>query len=216
MIFLTTGMKAYSCIFVQPLSLSRSVLDRSFMGIDRRDIYLTFFPEFFFQGMRFVMPRLRGYYMDRIHDTMVSWALPFIEYDIVIGYERQCLKSFKKAQKQGKVTILDLASIHAKKQREINAQYNNILTGFSPSPLLDTEKGVKEEELKYTDYIITLSEFAKESCLEAGMPEDKLFTVQLGIDVEAFIPKQDYNTEKFEILLVSGIRHGKGIKDRSS
>lgn len=189
------------------------VKKRSFVGIEKNSVFLTILPELFFQLSKFFIPRLRSYYTDRIHDTIVSWLLALYEYDVIICYERQCLKSFKKAKKQGKITILDLASIHAKTQREINAQYNNIITGFQPSLLLDIEKSVKEEELKYTDYIITLSEFAKNSCIEAGVPKKKIFTVQLGIDVKAFSPKKSYNTETFEILLVAGMRHWKGIKD---
>jgi glycosyltransferase involved in cell wall biosynthesis len=144
---------------------------------------------------------------------MVSWVLPFQNYDLLIGYERQCLKSFKRAKRDGKITLLDLASIHAQKQREINKQYNNILTGFKPSSLLDTEKEVKAEELEYADYIITLSEFAKNSCIEAGIQKERIFTVQLGIDMDAFEPKKSYDTEVFEILLVAGMRHWKGIVD---
>ena len=193
--------------------MEQLIKKRSFPGIDKKDVSLTLFPEFFFQIMRFFMPQLRGYYMDRMHDNIVSWFLVFCKYDAVIGYERQCLKSFKKAKKQGKITVLDLASIHAQEQRKINVQYNNILTGFKPSSLLDIEKDVKAEELEYTDYIITLSEFAKSSCIEAGVLKEKIFTVQLGIDVNAFVPKKNYGTETFEVLLVAGMRHWKGIED---
>jgi glycosyltransferase involved in cell wall biosynthesis len=189
------------------------VRKRSFVGIDKNEVFVTLLPELFFQISKYFIPRLRSYYMDRIHDTIVSWFLPLYKYDAIIGYERQCLKSFQKAKKQGKITILDLASIHAQKQREINAQYNNIITGFQASSLLDVEKSVKAEELKYTDYIIVLSDFAKQSCIEAGISEDKIKTFYLGIDTQLFSAKTTYEKEKFEILFVSGIRYFKGIKD---
>jgi len=208
-----TDNSIWTKLFQSNKRTEKLVKKRTFAGIDKNEVKLTLFPELFFQSMRFFMPRLRGYYMDRIHDDMVSWVLPFNKYDVIIGYERQCLKSFQKAKEQGKVTILDLASIHAQKQREINAQYNNILTGFQPSSLLGVEKGVKEKEFEYTDYIITLSKFAKDSCIEAGIPKEKIFNVQLGIDIVNFHAKITYDLNNFEILFVSAVRHWKGIKD---
>lgn len=189
------------------------VVKRSFLGIQRKDVFLTLVPEIFFRITKLIMPQMSSYYMDRLHDNIVSYCLSFYEYDMVIGYERQSLRSFKKAKRKGKTTILDLASIHSKKQREINQKYNNVLTGFNHSLLLEKEKLVKGYELEYTDYVITLSEFAKDSCIEAGIPKDKIFSVHLGIDVDEFTQKKNYDSDSFEILYVGGMRYSKGIKD---
>lgn len=177
------------------------------------EVVSTVIPEFIFRILLKLKNPLAAYYMDRIHDNIVSLLIRKEEYDILIGYERQCLKSFREAKKRNKITVLDLASIHNRKQNEINTKYNNILTGYKKSPLIEKEKGVKNLELEIADYIITLSDFAYQSCLDAGIPKKKLHKVILGIDIHNFEAKQNYNFDKFSILIVSGLRHGKGIKD---
>lgn len=189
------------------------VKKRTIDGIDQQDVCMTIVPEIVYHINRFIAPRMRGYYMGRMHDNMVSLLLPFMRYDAIVGYERQCLKSFKRAKARGKITILDLASIHAAKQREINQAHGNVITGFKPSRLLGVEKTVKEQELALTDYVITLSEFAKTSCIEAGVDAAKIFTVHLGLNIEMFAPKTRYDRNHFEVLFVAGMRHWKGIKD---
>lgn len=189
------------------------VKKRTIDGIEQRDVVVTFVPEIVYHVNRFIAPRMRGYYMGRVHDNIVSLLLMFTTYDAIVGYECQCLKSFKRAKAKGKVTILDLASIHAAKQREINQAHGNVITGFKPSRLLGVEKPVKEKELALTDYVITLSEFAKMSCIEAGIDPAKIFTVHLGLNIEMFSPKTQYDQQHFEVLFVAGMRHWKGIKD---
>ncbi|MCK4442467.1 MAG: glycosyltransferase family 4 protein, partial [Sulfurovaceae bacterium] len=72
---------------------------------------------------------------------------------------------------------------------------------------------IKLEEFNYIDFVIVLSEFAKQSCIEGGVPKEKIRLIQLGIENDFFAQKRVYRKEKFELLFVAGVRYLKGIKD---
>lgn len=181
--------------------------------LEKKEVTSTIIPEIIFRILKKFKNPLAAYYMDRIHDNIVSILIKEKEYDLFIGYERQCLKSFKEVKKRNKITVLDLASVHFKTQNEINTNFNNILTGFKSSVLLNKEQIIKKQELVLADHIIVLSDFAYQSCLNAGIEKQKLHKLTLGIDINNFEIKENYRSENFSILLVSGLRHGKGIKD---
>jgi glycosyltransferase involved in cell wall biosynthesis len=186
---------------------------RSFNGIENENVFLTILPEPFSILLNKMSVQLANYYAERLHDNIVSFLLNFQKYDVFIGYEGQALNSFKKAKQQGAITILDLASVHILKQIEINETYNNILSAFKKTNASAVMKDVKVQEFKYADYIITLSEFAKQSCLQYGVPESKIKVIPLGVDTKLFSPKENYDSNVFEIVFVAGVRYWKGIKD---
>lgn len=186
---------------------------RSFDNIDHRFVFQTIFPELIFLIVKKFNPILGNYLLHRLHDHIVAKIQIFLDIKIVIAYERQCYRTFMSAKKNGRVTILDLASIHPCEQTFIDNKFNNIITGLQESSIGKKGRILKELEYKHTDYVIALSTFAKESCCKHGIPEEKIFLVQLGVDINLFKQKENYNLECFEILFVSGIRYLKGIKD---
>ncbi len=115
-------------------------------------------------------------------------------------------------KKRRKVRVLDLASIHPSSQQDINNNYNHII-GDEEIGFLEKERFIKEKEYKLADYVLVLSKFAKNTCISAGLSEEKLFTVHLGVDIENFNAKIEYNQEDFEVLFVSAVRYLKGIKE---
>ena len=188
---------------------------RYFNGIPDNKVFLTLIPEPLAIIMNKLSMPMIDFYRERLQDNIVAFLLNFYKCDIFIGYESQSLKSFKKVKQQGGITILDLASVHVGKQIEINEKYSYILNAFKKPNIkhIETMKKIKLDEFKYIDYVITLSEFAKKSCLENGIPEEKIKLIPLGIDTKLFSPKKEYNQDRFEVLFVAGVRHLKGIKD---
>jgi len=188
---------------------------RYFNGIPNNKVFLTLIPEPLAMFMNKLSMPMIDFYRERLQDNIVSFLLNFYKCDIFIGYESQSLKSFKKVKQQGGITILDLASVHVSKQIEINEKYGYILNAFKKPNVKHIEKmkKIKLDEFKYIDYVITLSEFAKKSCLENGVPEEKIKVIPLGIDTKLFSPKKVYKENKFELLFVAGVRYFKGIKD---
>jgi glycosyltransferase involved in cell wall biosynthesis len=68
-----------------------------------------------------------------------------------------------------------------------------------------------EAELKEADKIQVLPSFAKRTFMEAGIPEEKLYLLPLGIDTTIFYPETAQQTEKFIVLYVGRIHLLKGI-----
>lgn len=202
-------------VFSMNTRTKKLIQKRYFNGIPDEKVFLTIFPEPLAILMSKLSMPMIDFYRERIHDNIVAFLLNFYKCDIFIGYESQCLKSFKKIKQEGGVTILDLASVHVEKQIEINEKYHYILNAFkkpNQNHILKMRE-VKLKELEYVDYIITLSEFAKKSCMDNGIAESKIKVIPLGIDTNFFSLKENYNQDKFEILFVAGVRYWKGIKD---
>jgi starch synthase len=57
-------------------------------------------------------------------------------------------------------------------------------------------------ELKEADKIQVLASFAKCTFMEAGIPEEKLYLLPLGVDTTIFYPEPVHQTEKFIVLYV--------------
>ncbi len=142
-------------------------------------------------------------------DRRVADQLQRQSPDLVIGYENCNLETFKKARRLGKTTVLDLAQIH-------HEDILDYARWFMPAPALHREATVvnprKAEALGYTDYILTLSDFAAESMLRHGWPADRLFTVRLGIDLQRFRCKTFKPTgERLRLLFVGTMTLRKGL-----
>lgn len=50
---------------------------------------------------------------------------------------------------------------------------------------------IKDKEIKLADFILTLSELARESYLKAGVPGGKVFVLPLGVDLSLFKPPEN-------------------------
>jgi glycosyltransferase involved in cell wall biosynthesis len=71
----------------------------------------------------------------------------------------------------------------------------------------------KAAEYEYIDYVITLSGYAQQTLLEAGIPEKKVYKVNLGFDPTLFKPKPTYNrTGTFNFLFVGQLSNRKGVR----
>ncbi len=85
--------------------LKRIISKRNFDEINDSLVYQTIFPiivEVITKKIYFTQPYLGNYFRDRSHDWIVSGIQYFYNYDIVVGYERQCYKTFKNAKKKKK------------------------------------------------------------------------------------------------------------------
>ena len=125
------------------------------------------------------------------YDKSVARRLKTMDFDIFIGYENSSLESFKVAKQRGKITVLDMAAIHHSFQNPILTE----LGTYEHSEELDLICAQKEEALKHTDYILTLSSFAEYTLIESGFPSERIFKTYLGVNQAVFSPKKHYNTE---------------------
>lgn len=195
------------------LKFSRFLKKRTCNTLMPSDVQMTWFPELMYQIIKKYDSHYAAYVLDRLHDRIVAFFLAKNDCDVIVGYERQSLKTFKKAKRLRITTVLDLASIHPMAQKKLNDGYNNITTGHVVKKVVEKNRLVKLEEYNYVDKVIVLSEYAKKTCMDYGVNESKITVMHLGVDTDYFNIKPTYENEKFKILFVAGVRYWKGIKD---
>jgi glycosyltransferase involved in cell wall biosynthesis len=147
------------------------------------------------------------------HDLYVAKNLKSTDYDIFIGYETNALKSFQTAKQQNKITILDLAQVHWKYIGYLRDKYP-ILRSMQEENVFEKVSAVKDEELKFVDYIFALSTFAKDTLINNGIDEKKIHVVNLGFDPSKFESKKEYDTNPdrpLQLLFAGTITRRKGI-----
>ena len=99
---------------------------------------------------------------------------------IVVGFESSSLALFREAKRIGALCVLDAASVHFRYQARARS-----LSDGSFQTRLDLRKA---EEIALADKILVLSNFARETYIEAGVPPSKLVTIPLGADLTLFSP----------------------------
>ena len=124
---------------------------------------------------------------------------------IVVGYENSCRETFKAAKKTGKYCVLDAASIHYLSQKEVyRPPYSE--------RFLARINAVKEEEINLADHILALSNYAKESYIQAGVPGKKITVIPLGIDIDKFTKhKKEKKGDYFTYLFAGNLKLSKGV-----
>lgn len=174
----------------------------------------------FFEIPREALERLlKGYKSDlgiylenQIHDWYAAGQIDRLKPNIVVGYESSALRTFKRAKSLNIVTVLDLAQVHYKFIGKIRRRYLEYDRTFD-SKVSDKEDRVKEKELKCADYIITLSNLVRESLVNYGISENKIYLATLGFDPDKFKLKETYRkVGAFKLLYVGAITSRKGIR----
>src|SRR5436305_9465985 len=117
----------------------------------------------------------------RLFDRWAAARLRPGTADAVVACEISALATFRLARRLGMVTVLDAAATHHRTQDRFH--------GFSEAADLHRRiTAVKDAEIALADQILTVSELARRSYLEAGVPPERVHCVPLGVDVDLFSP----------------------------
>ena len=117
----------------------------------------------------------------RLFDRWAARELQEIDTDAVLACEISALETFRAAKRRGLARLLDAPSIHHASQDRLH--------GTTDPPRLHRRiTGVKDEEIALADHIVTVSELARQTYLEAGVAAEKVHAVPLGADLELFSP----------------------------
>lgn len=144
-------------------------------------------------------------------DKYVARKITNSNSDVIICYENSNYQTFKKAKKKGIITVLDLAQIHHRCILDISNSFGFLDDSYT-AQAIDFMNARKEKALEFTDYIFTLSSFARDSLLHCGIAPEKIFTVNLGVNLKNFHPKTAYSAKaKFRFLFVGTITRRKGL-----
>ncbi len=127
--------------------------------------------------------------------------------DAVVCYENGARETFRAAKKQGATTILDAASFHHAWQ---DAFYEPVETGAVHRRI----NARKDEEVELADHILTVSELARESYVDTGVPPERVTSVPMGTDLSAFTPPdgtRDISSTPFTFLFAGHAGRRKGV-----
>lgn len=97
----------------------------------------------------------------------------------VIACEISALDTFRVAKRLGMLTLLDAPSIHHLAQDRVQPT-------LDPAGLHRRLARVKDAEVALADHVLTVSELARKSYIEAGVPPESVHAVTLGADPELF------------------------------
>ena len=115
----------------------------------------------------------------RLFDRWAARRLASAGAGAIIACEISALETFRVARTRGMRTLLDAPSIHHAAQDRLH--------GFTePGPLHRRITAVKDREIELADAVITVSELARETYLEAGVAPERVFAIPLGADTELF------------------------------
>jgi len=117
----------------------------------------------------------------RLFDRWAAAGLKRSGAGAVIACEISALATFRKARRLGLMTLLDAPSLHRAAQDRLHG------TG-DPPRLHRRIAAVKDREIALADHVLTVSELARQTYLEAGVPPEKVHAVDLGADLELFAP----------------------------
>ena len=140
----------------------------------------------------------------RLFDRWAARGLRRSGADAVIACEISALSTFREARRRGIATLLDAPSIHHAAQDRLHG------TTDSP-PLHRRIVAVKDAEIALADHVLTVSELARQTYLEAGVPPEKVHAVPLGADLELFSPDGARKTGDLVFLFSGATIHRKGF-----
>lgn len=116
-----------------------------------------------------------------LFDKAVARRLQPVEDGLFVGFAGVCLESLKRANKLGMTTVVERSSAHIRIQKEIlDEEYER--HGLGEYPISENHIEREEQEYRIADYVITPSNFVKESFLEQGYDEEKIRCVPLGVN----------------------------------
>jgi glycosyltransferase involved in cell wall biosynthesis len=140
----------------------------------------------------------------RLFDRWAASRLRPGNADAVVACEISALNTFRKAKRLGMVTILDAAATHHCTQDRFH--------GFSePADLHRRITAVKDAEISQADHILTVSELARRSYLEAGVPPERVHCVPLGVEVDLFSPPEAPAGEGTTFVFAGAASRVKGL-----
>lgn len=102
-----------------------------------------------------------------------------VEAAAVLACEISALSTFRQAAKAGWVKLLDAPSIHHVAQDRLHPS-------FEPPSVARIVRSIKDEEIASADAILTVSELARSTYVDAGVPREKVLAIPLGAELELF------------------------------
>lgn len=142
----------------------------------------------------------------RLFDRWAAWQLRPGMANAVIACEISALATFRRARRLGMATFLDAPSLHRQAQDRLHGTAD-------PPGLHRRIARIKDEEIALADHILTVSELARQTYVDAGVPPERAHAVPLGADLELFTPdlRQGMARDGFAFLFAGATIRRKGF-----
>lgn len=143
------------------------------------------------------------------HNLFDLWATTHVEQcDVFWGWSHFSLFSLLRAKRYGAISFIDRQSAEITMQNNIlRNEYRKLGHKVEPINKWVMKKVLAED--RQADFIMTPSNFVRESYLERGYPEDKILLNPLGIDLDKFKP--GHKKEIFRVIFLGRISVRKGV-----
>lgn len=144
-----------------------------------------------------------------VFDRHVASRIPAC--DVFYATSSVGLASGRKAKRQGAVWVCERPCSHIETQdgllRDEYARHGLRWPGIHRL-IIEREKAEYEE----SDAIVVASEFSRRSLVERGVPDDKIWVIPYGVNLESFYPDREPSPDEFHVLYVGqrSIRKGLG------
>src|SRR5262245_29846766 len=149
-------------------------------------------------------------------DCIASRHLATGRYDLFHSWSGDCLRSLRVAKQRGIPSIVEIPTWHRDGGKEkvvrpkiaTPPEHGSSFEKWKNRLLLQRRRFIQEYEL--ADLLLVLSEKAAKTFRVRGFPEQKLFYLPRGVDVERFKPTT--RPEKFRAVFAGALIKRKGIQ----
>jgi len=159
------------------------------------------------------------YYGAKKHalDKVTAGELAQRDVHIFHGWSGECVRSLRQCRHRGIPSLIEIPTWHRHKGKDKHTRLTKsereraAATGWQKikNGMLVTRQQMLEE-YELADRILVLSEKAEETFLAAGVPMEKLFRHQRGVDIERFSPAPS-PPEKFVAVFAGALIKRKGV-----
>jgi len=172
-------------ISLLPQSFSRALIQHSFFPFEKHLVHWLPIAPVLRKVTTICLPTFLSkdliYLSHSLFDQYIARQLPSWKVEAVIGYEHSSLETFKTAKRLGITTILDASSIHYQAQDPFCLYKESLSVHRSINER-------KKQEIENADYILTVSELARQTYIEAGVSPDRIYVCCLGVNIDLFKP----------------------------
>lgn len=159
----------------------------------------------------YVMPEYWQLYGERKFGEWVAQQLR--DEQAIVTWGLQAEPIIKRAHGRGIKVILERGSSHVVYQRDIlleEAKLFGTSTAYLEKSFSPTRMERELWEYNEADLIVVPSAFVKRTFLDQGIPENKLFVNNFGVDLDAFYPVEKKD-EVFRIIYTGQLTLRKGV-----
>jgi len=158
------------------------------------------------------------YYGAKKHylDSVSRAELASGRYDLFHGWPGESLRTLREARRMGIPTIIEIPTWHRNKGKQkpaVTKSERERAAAPWPQSLLNSlliSRQQNVEEYDLATLILVLSHCAADTFRAAGIPEEKLFYLPRGVDIDRFTPAER-PPEKFRAIFLGALKKRKGV-----